>query len=437
VETEAVNAEFNKTIQAFQRQARIPGFRKGKAPRVKILQSYRADIDNEVKKRLISSAYQDAVKEKDLQIIGYPDIEEIQFGQDQELLFSATVETSPSFELPEYKALPVKIEKRSVTEADVEKAITALREQRANYADVEREVKDGDFVVVNYSGTSDGQPLADIAPAARGLAEKKDFWINVQSDAFIPGFTDQLKGAKAGDKRTVEVTFPDSFAAKELQGKPGTYEVEILKVKERALPEVNDEFAKSYEAESIVKLREGVQADLERELTTTRTKSIRGQLVQGLLSKAQFDLPESVIESETRNVIYDLVRENQQRGVSQNQIEDKKDEIYAYANNSAKDRVKLGFVLSKIADAEGIKVSQEDLSQRISMLSYSYNIPVKKFVKQLRERNGIGEIHEQLMSAKTLEFIEKEANIEEVEPAPQEEAAANAAAEASSESSDD
>ena len=419
LEAEKVNSEFDKTARAYRRQANIPGFRKGKAPLDFVFKQYGEGIEKEVKRQLISSAYEDAVKEHKLRIIGYPDIEEIQFGRDQEMIFGATVETSPEFEVPEYKGLDVKVENRTVTDADMERALTALREQRATYEDVDRPIEEGDFAIVNYSGTADGKPLAEIAASARGLSEKKDFWINIKPDGFLPGFTEQLKGAKTGDKLDVKVTFPADFVAKELADKEGVYAVEITKVKTRKLPDVDEEFAKSYDAENVEALQKGIREDLERELKTNKARAIRDQLVGSLLSKADFELPESVLETETKNVIYDLVRENQQRGISQQQIEQKKDEIYAFANNSAKDRVKSGFMLSRIAEKEGIKVSKEELTQRITALAASYNIPPQKFVKQLQERNGIAQIHEQIIIGKTLDFIELNAKIEETAPAPE------------------
>ena len=418
LDVEKVNSEFDKATRSYRRQANIPGFRKGKAPLDVVVKQYAEGIEKEVKRQLISSAYESAVKEHKLRIIGYPDIEEIQFARGQEMIFGATVETSPDFEIPEYKDMSVTVEKRSVTDDDVTRAMTALREQRATYDEVNRPIEDGDFAIVNYSGTSDGTSLAEIAPSARGLAEKKDFWINIKPDAFLPGFAEQLKGAKPGDKLEVKVTFPANFMAKELAEKEGIYAVEITKVKTRTLPEVDEEFAKSYDAESVEKLNEGIREDLNRELKSNRTRHIRDQIVQNLLEKADFALPESVLETETKNVIYDLVRENQQRGISQQQIEQKKDEIYAFANNSAKDRVKSGFILSRIAEMENIKASQEELSQRITSMAYSYKTPVQKFVKQLQESNGIAQIHEQIIIGKTLDFLELNAKIEEVAPAP-------------------
>src|SRR5262249_20982195 len=263
-------------------------------------------------------------------------------------------ETAPEFELPEYKGLPVRREMAIVTEEDIERALQVLREQRAIYTDVEREVKEGDFAVVNYTGTCDGRPITETAPTPRGLTEKKGFWLHVQKDSFIPGFTEQLVGAKAGEKRTLTVEFPAQSVAAQLAGKQGVYEVEIVQVKEKGLPEVNDEFAKSYGAADLAKLRAGVGTDLQSELNQKIKRSVRDQLLRELLNRVKCELPESIVLNETRSAVYDIVRENQQRGVAKATIEQQKDQIFSVANTSAKDRIKAAFILGRIAEKEGI-----------------------------------------------------------------------------------
>ena len=176
-----------------------------------IAKRYEKDITEEVKKKLIPDAYRKAIGDKKLDVVGYPDIEEIQFGRGPALQFAATVETAPDFQLPEYKGLPVKRDTTTVTDADIDRALDLLRERQMDFKTVDRPSQTGDIAVVNYTGTCDGKPLTDIAPTAKGLTEQKNFWINLDSTSFIPGFGDQLIGAKAGEKRTVTVDFPADF----------------------------------------------------------------------------------------------------------------------------------------------------------------------------------------------------------------------------------
>src|SRR5688572_26513339 len=160
----------------FQKQANLPGFRPGKAPKEMVIRKYDKDIQDEVKRKLIGDSYREAIKEQKLDVLGYPDIEEIQFGRGQALQFAATIETEPEFQLPEYKGLPVKREARSVTDEDVERALNLLREQQVKFEKAERELRAGDIAVVSYTGTCDGKPITDTAPTAKGLTEQKSFW---------------------------------------------------------------------------------------------------------------------------------------------------------------------------------------------------------------------------------------------------------------------
>lgn len=416
VEIEAVERAFEATEREFQKQARLPGFRPGKAPRHLILKSFGPQLNDEVRRKLVSESFRDAVREQELHLIGQPNLEVVQFGRGQALQYSATVETAPDIELPEYKGLPVRREVRVVTPEDVENALEVLRQQQATYQDVARPVQSEDYVVVHYRGTCDGQPITEIAPTARGLTEKKDFWLHVTEGSFIPGFTEQLIGAQAGEKRTVTVQFPSDFVASQLSGRTGVYEVEVVQVKEKHLPEMNDELAKGYGAESVDRLREGVRHDLENELNLKLKRDTRDQLIREMLNRVTCELPPSVVEQETKNVVYDIVRENQQRGVAREAIDQQKDQIFAAATHSAKERIKASFIFGRIAQKEGISATEQEIVQRIIALAEQSEIKPEVLVKQLRERDGMAEIENQIVTQKVLDFLEQHARFEEVLP---------------------
>ncbi len=414
LDAQEVDQTFESVTKEYQKHASLPGFRPGKAPRPLVLKKFGEDIKAEAKRKLIGDSYKKALEERKINAIGDPDIEEIQFDRGQALLFAATVETAPEFELPEYKGLPVKRETKSVTEEDIDRALQLLAKQQVKFETVARELRDGDVAVVNYTGTVDGKPITDLAPTAKGLTEQKNFWVDMAPDTFITGFAAQLNGANAGDKRTVNVTFPADFVTKELVGLNGVYEVEVVEVKEKILPAIDDAFAKSFGAEDLAKLREGVRRDLENELRFSQEKALRGQLVGGLLSRVNFDLPEVVVAQETRNVVYNIVQENTKRGVARDLIEQQKEEIYTAAARSAKDRVKFLFLVQRIAAKENIQVSQDEVIRRVQYLAQAYQIPVEKFIKDLQKRNGVNELYEQIAQDKVLKFLEQNAQFEEV-----------------------
>ena len=416
LDAKSVDDAFDKMAKDFIKEASLPGFRPGKAPKDMVLKKYEKEISDEVKKKLIGDTFRQGVKDQKIEVVGVPDLEEIQFARGQSLQFAATVETAPDFEVPEYRGLPARREIGSVTETDLLNALEALQGQQAKFDKVDRPVKQGDYVVVSYTGTSDGKPLTIIAPNARGLTEQKNFWVEVKPDSFIPGFAMQLEGAKAGEKRTVNIDFPADFVTPELAGKKATYDVEVVEVKERNLPSLDDAFAKSYGADNLEKLREGVRSDLQNELNSRQKRSIRGQIVKELLGKMTFDLPETQVQQETRNVVYEIVSENQKRGIPKEVIDKQKDEIFNASTNTAKERVKASYVFQKIADKEGIRVSREELQGRIAILAQNYQMTPQKFMQELEKRDGLSEIYQQMVHEKVVDYLQEHAKIEDVQP---------------------
>jgi trigger factor len=327
------------------------------------------------------------------------------------------VETAPEFELPEYKGIPLKREARTVTDEDVTRALEALRQPRATFTTVERPAQEGDIAVVSYTGTCDGKPITELAPTAKGLTEQKNFWVELGANAFIPGFADQLQGAKAGEHRTVIVDFPADFVTPQVAGKKGVYEVDVVEVKEKVLPALDEAFATAYGAENLDKLKEGVRRDLENELNYKQSRALRNQLIGSLLNRVNFELPETAVARETRNVVYDIVQENAKRGVSRDILEREKEQIYSAATQNARERVKVAFLLQKIAEKEDIKVSQEEIARRIQTMAAMYQIPPDKFAKDLQKRNGLIEIFDQIMNEKVIDLLQQSAKMEDIQPA--------------------
>ena len=402
----------------FVKHAQLPGFRKGKAPVAMVLKGFEKDITEEAKKKLLSSTYQAAIKEKNLNVFNLLGVEEVVFQRGQPLQFVANIEILPEFELPAYRGLPARREERSVAEADVDHAIGLLRNRRATFLKVDREARPGDIAVVNYTGTCDGQPVSTLSPDAQGLGEQKEYWVELKEGTFIPGFAKQLEGATAGGKRTVEVQFPADFPTQPLAGKKVVYDVEVTEIKERLLPPFDDAFAKTWEATDVASLREGVRQDLQSELNDKQNRSVREQVIHALLAPLNFDLPESAVLAETRNIIYELVHENQKRGVTKEAIDKNKDEISRIATGAARERVKALFVFQKIAEREGIKVEPTEFHAHIFAMAKSMQTSVEQVVKELKKRDGLGHIHEQLLTNKVIDFLQSHAKIQDVPPSP-------------------
>ena len=418
IDAETVNAKFDAVAKDFRRHANLPGFRPGKAPLANVMRSYGDKIGEEAKRTLMSDSYSKALKENDLRPVIMPEVEELQFGHGKPFQYLATLEVTPAFELPEYNGIEVEKERRTVSDADVAKALDTLREQRVSYADVDRPAGEDDFIVVNFTGTIDDKPITDLVKVARGLTEQKNFWLHTKQNPLIPGIVEALIGSGKDDKKTVTVTIPDDFIYEELIGKEAKYEIEIVQVKEKSLPELDDAFAKGFGAESMDKLREGVENDLKNELEYSLKKSIRNQCVDKLLSAVNCDLPETIVNEATRAAVHNIVQQNHQRGVGKDIIEENKDRIYANAKADAEVRVRANYILSRIAEKEGIKVTDQELSRQIAAIAAQQKVKPQKLAQQLKDNGTLYQVQEEIMNGKVIDLLEEKAKVTEIDPKP-------------------
>ena len=415
VDAQRVAGTRAEILQEFRKFASIPGFRPGKAPEPMVEKRYAGQIDDELRKRLIPESYREALNEQKLSVVGPPQVEDVDYKPGKSLVYTATVDTVPEFPLPDYKGITVKKKAATVKDEDVGKTLESLREQQADFVDVQgRALKTGDFAVINYSGVAEGKQIGELAPEAKGLGEGKDFWLLISSESFLPGFCDQLVGANVGEKRQVLVDFPADFPQKPLAKKKATFFVDVVAIKEKKLPELNDELAKKLGAESLDKLKEAVQKGLHNEAEAQVEGDLRRQVIDYLLARAEFELPESLVSQETRSIIYDVVRENSMRGATKEQLEQKKNEIFGFAAKSAKDRLRTSFILDAIAREEKITVEESETRERIAELAQRARTTPARLRAQLEEKGGLGEIEEQILVRKTLDFLVDNAKVEVV-----------------------
>ncbi|MEI6083009.1 MAG: trigger factor [Verrucomicrobiota bacterium] len=400
-------------LQEFRKQANIPGFRLGKAPEPMVEKRYAKQLDDEVRQRVIPDGYREAVAEQKLRVVGQPQIEAVDYLPGKPLVFTAAVDTAPDFKLPEYKGIAVTKKDQPVADEEITKTIDSLREQQADFTDVTgRGVQTGDFAIINYTGVCDGKPISELAADAKTLGEHKDFWLLIAADSFLPGFGEQLVGTVVGEKKQVLIDFAADFAVAPLAGKKATYFVDVTAIKEKKLPELTDEFAKKIGADTVAKLTSEVRKGLEAERENASKGEVRKQIVEHLLSKVEFDLPKSLVEQETRSIVYELVQENSRRGVPKESLEQKKDEIMGFASQNAVERIRTSFILDAIAQAEKITVTEAEMEERLASLAARYRVTPDKLKAQLDERGGLGEIEEQILVGKTLDFLIANAKVE-------------------------
>ncbi len=421
-----VSREWRNVAEEFQRNVRIPGYRPGKAPKSLVDSRFSKDIQEELKNKLLRESLNEAIREKKLRVLSVSDVQNVEIGADQTMRYKATVVTAPELELPDYSSIPADITKEEVKEEHVQRWLEQLREPHASYTAVDdRPLAMGDYAVVTYDGTFEGKPLAEIAPTApMQLQGRKNAWVLMEEKALVPGFSQGIEGMNVNEERTISVELPADFPLTELAGKKIDYKVTLHSINTKSLPELTDELAAKIEPGATAEKLETLVRERLETLSQNQFESAKRQAaIRYLLAKVECELPEAMVEREMTGILRDIVRENQGRGVSDEEIRKHQDELVGAAQQSARDRVRTNFLLLSIADKEKLEVAEQDVAQRVLEMAARYEIPVKKLVKDLQRRDGFGPLREQILAGKALDLLTSNVTVREPSAASNEPAA--------------
>ncbi len=419
VEADQIAREEASLIMEFAKQARLPGFRPGKAPAAIVKQKYAKDIAQELNRKLTNEAYEAAMKESDLEVYSVVNFEggDFKTGAPGEVKF--TVDVLPEVTLPEYKGIRMEVPPTAVSEEEIDKALEELRGQRAEYNVVEKAAEAGDFVRCGYTGKVGDALISELAPDASMYGTQASTWEEAGS-ADAPGVRaviDGVVGMKAGDTKEVTMNFGDDFHIEELRGKTGTYELVVEEVREKVLPEMDEAFLKGLQVESLDQLKEQTKANLEGQKQQASGSAKREQLNKALLDRTDFPLPESALEETTQGILQDFLQRSAQQGVPMEEFEQRREELFEGASRAAADRLKLRILILKIAEKEEITVENEDLSALIMQEAMMTRTQPDKLVKELqKDRQRINALRETALMNKTVDFLIKEGEIVEVTP---------------------
>ena len=410
-----VQKKMGEITSQYTKQAKLPGFRQGKAPRSVVEKKFLKEIHEEVTRQVLSDACRDAIKDRNLRVLSLSEIEDVEWGDDKALKFRATLVLQPEFDVPDYKGIPVSVPSTEVTEADVDASIENLREQQADFPDVTpaRPAAMEDYVVVDYDGTIEGEPVHVKFPkAGKPLSHNKDFWIKMTDEAFFPGYCKNLVGANTGETREFDVEVPADFPVEGMPGSKIHYKVTLKELKERVLPEVNDEFAaKVLKDKSLAELRTLAREELVRQKQREADAAKRTSVMTHLTSKVECELPTTLVRQQTQSILDDIVKENQERGVADEILREHEKDLVGSAAQSARERIKGTFILLRIAEKEKITATEMDLRRRIAQMAARSNMTFDKMVKELQKRGVIDQIREELVTAKTLDFVASQAAV--------------------------
>ncbi|MEI8242070.1 MAG: trigger factor [bacterium] len=395
--------DYEEIVNEYVRHGRLPGFRPGKAPRPVVQTRYRTEIDGDVRSRLIGKFYREALKEIKLTAVAVVDVTDVIFSPETGISFVALVDVAPDFKLPKYKKIPLKIETPAVTEEQVNAQVDRLRNMMARFEEAApgQAAARGDLVCIDYAGTCEGKPLQEIVPEAAGLAGGNDFWAQVDVPEFIPGLALALEGLKPGEEKDLKVKFEKDFHLEAMRGRKVEYRVKAKSVRVRNLP-ADEDICQRAGFANLDELRTRSRKELL--VAAERKEEARQQqeVVDFLLKRTEFDLPESVVAEETNLTMRGMVRDIVGRGATREDIEKNRDAILGAASSASKDRVRLRYILSRIADEEKVAVADAEVQQRLQEMAAQHRMPLEKLRATIEERHGLESLTSDIRNEKAL-----------------------------------
>ena len=384
VSAEDLDKAMEKAYQKQKSRISLPGFRKGKAPRKMIESMYGKGVFMEdAVNSLVPQEYTKALGECDLEIVSQPKIDVTQVEPGKPFIFTAEVATKPEVTLGDYKGLEVPKSETEVTDEEVEAELKKEQEKNSRTITVEdRAAQNGDTATIDFEGFVDG--------AAFEGGKGTDYPLTLGSNTFIPGFEEQLVGANTGDHVEVKVTFPEEYQAKELAGKEAVFQCDVKKIEAKELPELDDDFAKDVsEFDTLAEYKEDVKKNLTEKKAEDARRAKEDAAVDKVIENAQMDIPEAMIETQTRQMLDDFARRIQSQGLSMEQYMQftgaTVDSLKEQMKPQAVKRIESRLVLEKVAEAENIQISDEKLDEELAKMAEMYKMELDKFKELVGE----------------------------------------------------
>lgn len=399
---DAVDA-YNNAVRRISQYVNIDGFRKGKAPRAVVERHVGTErIKQEAIENLMPRAINQAVADNKLDIIAQPYVTNYNFNVGEDLTVTAKAELRPEVTLGQYKDLTVEV-KDSPIEADaIQKQLDRLLDQHSTMETViDRPTKDTDVAVIDFDGYANGEKIQG--------GEAKNYPLNLANSNFIPGFAEQIVGKNLNDEFEIKVTFPEKYHDEKLQGQPATFKIKINEIKEKKLPELNDEFAQKVgNFKTVDDLKADIQKYLEDQRERTNKQNSENEVFKTVIDAAKVDIPQSMIDREAASLKAEYKQRLAAQGIDWDNIvkAQGEDELLKNLTEDALVRIKNSLVIDKIAKEENIKLEQKDLEQKFGQLGMAYGLKPQELVKQLGQNPEIiASISQQAMNDKVRDFL--------------------------------
>jgi len=405
--------ELEKAYSQLKKKAKVKGFRPGKVPRSVVVRLFKKDVHADVTSRLIQSSFMDALKETDLKIVGTPNVDPPELKDSGPYKYDATVEISPEIENVDYSGLSLKRTNYRISDEEIEAQLKMLQKNMAQQQKIkeDRPVQEGDLVLIDYEGSKEGQPFAETAKA-------ENFNLKIGAGHFSKAFDDQLVGLKPGDTAEFNIKFPQDYSNNKLADLDITFQVTLHEIREEVLPAIDDELAKKAgQYQSLDALKKVIEENLQQGYSKRMEQELHEQIYQELISRADFEVPDAMVNMELEGIVEEAERSFAYRNISMEDIGLSRESIEAKYRDTARSQVKRHVLLGKVIAQEGLTISDTELDEALKEMAENFNQPfeeIKKYYDQNKDK--IQYFKHTLLEKKAIKLIIDNSLIEDVEP---------------------
>jgi trigger factor len=401
VDEDQISDAVQDRLQKLSRTVKMKGFRAGKVPMTVVRQRYGDQVRQEVLGEVLQSSFYEAVNQEQLRPAGTPafDTKTTEPG----LEYTATFEVYPEVELQSVENTTVERPQVDIGEEDIDKMLETIRTQHKQWEEVERPAEDGDRLIMDYVGRIDGEPFEG--------GTGSDVTLELGQGRMIPGFEDGLKGAKAGETRTLDVTFPEDYHAEQVAGKPAQFEVTVKKVEQSVLPEVNAEFLKQFgiEGGDVAAFREEIRNNMERELADKIKTTVKQHVMDALLESHPLEIPQSLIDSEAQNLARQMAQNLMQQGIAQDQAQ-LDPSVFA---DQARRRVALGLIMAEIVKQKQFSAEPAKVREQVEQIAQAYDHPEEVIKWYYGDRNRLSEVESLVLEQQVVDWVLENAKVDD------------------------
>lgn len=398
-----VKTAVNEKLNSIKNTAKLDGFRPGKIPMAVIKKRFGEHARAEVMSELLQSSYAEAIQQEKLYPVGMPEIKPTDLAETEGMEYAATFEVFPEFEVQGLDKIKVKRPKVEVIESDIDKVIENLRKHKADWSDVERAAAEDDKLIIDFVGTIDGEEFEG------GSAEDFDMVIGAKS--MLEDFEKGLDGAKAGDEKVIEVNFPEDYPSKETAGKTASFKINVKKVQESTLPEVNQEFidAIGLKDKTLEEFRAEVKSNLERERDQAILARVKAQVLKGLEEQNEIEIPKALLDQEIEQIKQQAQQQAQQQGQADVDIDGDKIE------KESRSRVTLSLVISELVKENEIKLDQSRVQKMLFNVASSYGDPAMIMSYYEKNPEMMKNFEAAVLEEQVVEWVAEKSDLEENE----------------------